>query len=336
LYNAECDSLQPLSVREIISTIVKRERERQRQHAVSYKDIEASRHLTQQMNEGFRQLIANAKKKNQQPTMNKPGNDDVAAAADAQSAEDKVHVERLAEADNKECAEEEESGFSSPCTDEGLPQENSPNEEPSNFPTILQHDRLPSDDNPSSSSASPLLSRDATHSLFFTQPKIALTETIVHAMAPRDNMSTVGETPCGSTEKGDVLSISPHKRQKRDDFLSPEMPSGRTSSSRVNPYQKQQSQRHNNGAVFTDFKPRHNNQQRRQSPNHGGGTTRTSSSGTVTAPPIRPSIIGPWSCSVCTFYNQTKIGSLAKCQMCQTARTTASSAPSANVLVLSP
>jgi E3 ubiquitin-protein ligase RAD18 len=333
LYNAECDSLQPMSVREIVTTIVKRERERQRQHVVSYREIEASRHLTQQMNEGFRQLIANAKqKKQQQQTKNDLGDDDDAATADAQSAGDKLHVERLAYDDNKVYAGEEEPVSSFSRTEE-LPQEKSPQEEPGQCPSILP-EHLSYDDDPSSSSASLLSNDNSTRSSFFTQQKLR-ENNVVHTIAPRENMSTVGERPCGSTQ-GDEKSVSPHKRQRRDDSLSPDIPSGRASSSRLNPYQKQPSQRHN-GAVFADFKPRHHNQPRRQSPNHDGGTTRTRSSGTV-APPIRPSIIGPWSCTVCTFYNQTKIGSMAKCQMCQTARTTASAAPSAtaNVLVLSP
>lgn len=48
---------------------------------------------------------------------------------------------------------------------------------------------------------------------------------------------------------------------------------------------------------------------KRKSPSSGRSTSE------------RPSIIGPWTCGTCTFYNTDNVGSFSKCELCETART---------------
>jgi Zinc finger, C3HC4 type (RING finger) len=355
LYNDECDSVQPLSVRDIVATIIRREKERHRQqYAPTYKDIEASRPLTQQMNDGFRQLIANARKKNKTSHhTNKKKQDDDDEADDTSLGEDEAKT-------YKDIAGEKEHDDSSSSPTKEIPEQTysaiSAKVEPV-LPSLTDV-MLPRRSDEMSLSQAMIASppsNDDTRSSFFTIPRKKRTsvESKMPSLLP-PRMPKVGETPSGSTayaafsehELAQQQQLG-HKKQRRDDSslsLSPGTPTGTSSTSSplfidcvvASTHQKRQQQ---NSTFFADFKPR----KRQSSPNHH---TSSSSNGSTSGGRPRPSIIGPWTCSVCTYDNQIKIKSRDKCEMCQTVRTTASatitasSAPAAAAkvvpLVLSP
>jgi Zinc finger, C3HC4 type (RING finger) len=328
LYNSECDSVEPLSVRDIVKTIIQREKERQRQkYAPSYKDIEASRPLTQQMNEGFRQLIANARKKNKktsnQTDQKKQDDDDEAAAAAMANEEDDTPLgeEDQAKTDQEIVGEKGHDDSTSAKVEPVLPS--------------LTDEILPSRSDEISPSEAMIVSspsNDYTRSIFFTIPRKKMTskESKIQSLLP-PRMPKVDENPSGTTvfaassEHALAQQQMGHKKQRCDDFssiLSPGTPTGTTSVSSsplsIDHVANHKKRQQRNSTFFADFKPR----KRQSSPNHQ--TSRSSSGGSSggQAPP-RPSIIGPWTCTVCTFDNQIKIKSRDKCEMCQTVRTTA-------------
>jgi E3 ubiquitin-protein ligase RAD18 len=368
LYNSECDSVQPLSVRDIVATIVRREKERHRQqYAPTYKDIEASRPLTQQMNEGFRQLIANARKKNQQTshhTNQTKQDDDETDAAMANEEDDDTPLGKDQAKTDKEIAGEKEHDDSSYSPTEEIPKQTylatkATKVEPV-LPSLTNEIFLSRRSDEMSLSqamiASPPPSNDDTRSSFFTIPRKKRTsvESKMPSLLP-PRMPKVGETPSGSTvfaasSKHELAQQQQlgYKKQRCDDssLLSPGTPTGTSSTSSplsidcvvVATQQKQRQQR--NSTFFADFKPR----KRQSSPNHHTSSSSRNGSTSGGRPPPRPSIIGPWTCSVCTFDNQIKIMSRDKCEMCQTVRTTAATTTSASAaaaskvvsLVLSP
>lgn len=228
LYNSESDSLNPMNSQEIVNEIVKREKERNRLHAPTLKDVKASKTLTNQMNQNFSQLIANAKHR------------------------------RLKTPKDGAVGESAENAAS---------------------------DTAPSDHNNHGSEETPV-KRKSPLSKGPSSLSKATEESLLEEQAPSPKRKRSARTTIAPANTETSFSSSPSTISSSPSTTNESKPSIRTVARLVGPR-------------VSSSKQRPSLKRKCSSP---------------------PSIIGPWSCRACTFYNTNRIGSMAKCEVCQTAR----------------